>query len=663
MSKQYDATKVGQQAVVLGGVHTSTGLVNRYSNSGFGAPVPAGSTAYASDLGPAMFDGSGWVPSGSAATSVAAAYDGVTDDSAAFSAALTKIGSNSATLQITGTMLVNANITSPANVQLAFVGKGRIKPASGKTFTHNGPISAGAWQIFDTSLGGTITGSIKNAEIPAEWFGAASDGATASGAAINNAMALALASGVNVRLLGGTYKTQDATLALGGTSFTRPTLMGCSKKQTILDYSAAGSSFIAIKVRGGSGQVTGDAVKDLTLVGNSTSIGIEYNGACGANADNVLFGSNAVGIQCHNETSGSFTEFCTATRCEQSTACAKFWTYKVTSGNNSFHGSGPGGGLDNLVQCGASQTIVVHALGTGCFVYHAPSNMQVFCTSGNVTIFQNDNSVAPIPMSLVGTVQIETSASRTITLGAGSSGGQIYFSGTIKTIGATNLTGDNIVGGTLLRVDTVQGHADSSLSYTGARAGRKYSLTVPSASTAAINISGPMNTVCRAVDVNVFATNFTKRNSLIVDFFGDGSTSVGPINIGTHASFDSPGGTLGYQSPTFSGSANGSFNIVVPTVAKTAGGAFTGGETSFSFSTSWQSPTGTYNFTFSNGDVRAIAVTQGSGGPYTISPAITSAATTAVTAQTWPVGSGVFTAYVHEIQQSNGLQAGGHMQF
>jgi hypothetical protein len=86
MSKQYDATKVGQQAVVLGGVHTSAGLLNRYSNSGFGAPVPAGSTAFASDLGPTMFNGVSWQPITGlvlTADSVGAVGDGVTDDSTA----------------------------------------------------------------------------------------------------------------------------------------------------------------------------------------------------------------------------------------------------------------------------------------------------------------------------------------------------------------------------------------------------------------------------------------------------------------------------------------------------------------------------------------------------------------------------------------------------
>jgi len=597
-------------------------------------------------------------------TVAGAANDGVTDDSSAFAATLATIGATSANLQISAPMLLNANTTIPANVQLTFIGAGLIKPGTSKTITINGAITAGAWKIFDTSNSGAlINGALRNDRVYAEWFGAIADGTTDSTTAINSALVLAhAASDIPVQLLAGTYVV-TSTLVATGLSFTRPNLQGVSKKQTILNFSTAPASTVCVKIKGGSGQGTGDAISDLTLLGNSTSILLEFNGACGAKARNVLFSASAIGCRWHNETASSFTEFCTLEGTETGTGCAVPYYYKVTSGNNSFHGSGPGGAMDNIVQIGASGTFVLQAEGTGCFVYHAPFNVQVFSTASNVTVFQNNNSVAPIPLSFVGTLQIETTSSRTITLGAGTSNGQTYFSGTVKTIGATNLTGDNIVAGTFLRVAGVQGFADSSLCYYGAQAARKFTLTVPSASTAVINVPSAMASSARLIDFNIFATNYTKRFLLLADYFGDGSTVIAPVTVGQHGSFDNPGGTLGYQQNTFSGAGSGTINVVVPTVAKTASSSFTGGETSFSFSTSWQSPTGTYNFSFSNGDVRAIAVTQGSGGPYTISPAISSAATTALTAQTWPVGSSTFTVYQTETQISNGQQASGHVQF
>jgi hypothetical protein len=58
MSIQYDPTKVGQQAEILGGVHTSAILAKLYTN------IPAGSTAYTSDVGPMVFNGISWVSQG-----------------------------------------------------------------------------------------------------------------------------------------------------------------------------------------------------------------------------------------------------------------------------------------------------------------------------------------------------------------------------------------------------------------------------------------------------------------------------------------------------------------------------------------------------------------------------------------------------------------------
>jgi len=661
MSKQYDATKVGQQAVALGGVHTASGLAKLYANSGGGAPVPAGSSAYASDLGPAMFDGSGWISSGSSSVSVSAVYDGVTDDSTAFNTALAKIGSNAGSLQITGPMLVNADVTIPSNVQLTFVGRGQIKPGANRTITINGAINAGAWQIFDTSNSGAlINGTLQNDRVYAEWFGAKADGTTDSTTAINNALVLAhAANDIRVQLLAGTYVV-TSTLVATGQSFTRPNIQGISKKQTILSFTGIAASSVCLKIRGGSGQITGDAVSDLTLLGNSTSILLEFNGACGARAKNVLFGTSATGVRWHNELSGSFTEFCTLEGCETATGCLLPFEYKVTSGNNSFHGSGPGGGTENVVQVGASGTTVLQADGTGCFIYNAPCHLQVFCTSSNVTIFQNNNSVAPVPITFAGTISIETASSRTITLGGGA---QVFFIGPVRPIGVTNLTGDNVVAGTFLRVETVTVHADSSTSFSGAKAGRKFALTVPSASMAAISIASAFATAARLIDVNIFASNFLKRFLLMADYFGDGTTGITPVTLATHASLDNPGGTLGYQQNTFTGNGNGNINVVVPTVAKVATASFTGGETQCNITLSWQSPGGVYNWQFSNGDVRAVTCAFQSTGPHTWTGGLSGAATTAITAQTWPNGNSTFTAHVMETQVSNGQQAAGHMQF
>jgi len=597
-------------------------------------------------------------------TVAGAANDGVTDDSSAFAATLATIGATSANLQISAPMLLNANTTIPANVQLTFIGAGLIKPGTSKTITINGAITAGAWKIFDTSNSGAlINGNLRNDRVYAEWFGAIADGTTDSTTAINSALVLAhAASDIPVQLLAGTYVC-SSTIVATGSSFTRPNLMGVSKKRTILNFATIAASSVCLKIRGGSGQITGDAVSDLTLTGNSTSILLEFNGACGAKGRNILFGSGAAagaaGCRWHNEAVNDFTEFCTLEGCEIQNGVTLPFEYKITSGNNSFHGSGPGGGPENIVVRSTTGP-VLQADGTGTFIYNAPFHVQVFATSADCTVFQNNNSVAPVPITFSGVLSIETTTSRTITLGAGA---QVLFAGPVKLIGATNLTGDNIVAGTLLRVETVSVHGDSSVSFSGAKRGSKYALTVPSASMAGINISGSLNNVGRLVSVSVFATNYLSQQLIVTSSVDGSSSGTGASICGQQANFNNPGGSLGYQAIiAYTGSTNGSFNITVPTVSKVATASFTGGETSATLTISWQSPTGTYNFSFSNGDVRAVSCTQSSTS-VTWTGGLSAAATTALTCQTWPVGSGTFTAYTMETQISNGIQASGHMQF
>lgn len=64
--------------------------------------------------------------------------------------------------------------------------------------------------IFDTSLGGTFSGSILNAEASAGWFGADATGKTKSGAIINTAIAAQLTT--DVWLPTGSYDATDATI-------------------------------------------------------------------------------------------------------------------------------------------------------------------------------------------------------------------------------------------------------------------------------------------------------------------------------------------------------------------------------------------------------------------------------------------------------------------
>jgi len=100
--------------------------------------------------------------------------------------------------------------------QLAFEQGATLKPSRGVTLTLNGDISAGLWQIFDLSAGGSI---VLNgvSEVQARWFGAhpTATGAT-NAAAINKAIVCAKASRNATLVLGPGTLEIDATLSYSG---------------------------------------------------------------------------------------------------------------------------------------------------------------------------------------------------------------------------------------------------------------------------------------------------------------------------------------------------------------------------------------------------------------------------------------------------------------
>jgi hypothetical protein len=106
--------------------------------------------------------------------------DGTTDDSTAFNKCLSVASTTNMALLIDAPCYLNSNITIPPNVQLVFVGNGKLKPGSAKTITLCQTPQAGLWQIFDYSAGGLIAfgGLGRTLEVWGEWWGANGDGVT-----------------------------------------------------------------------------------------------------------------------------------------------------------------------------------------------------------------------------------------------------------------------------------------------------------------------------------------------------------------------------------------------------------------------------------------------------------------------------------------------------
>lgn len=108
-----------------------------------------------------------------------------------FSAAVTAIGSTSATLVIPSGNHVADGVTVPANVQLRPVKGAVFTVANGTTFTINGSLDAGPYQIFScTGTGKAVFGAGAVREVYPEWWSVnTTPGVTDMASAINAALA------------------------------------------------------------------------------------------------------------------------------------------------------------------------------------------------------------------------------------------------------------------------------------------------------------------------------------------------------------------------------------------------------------------------------------------------------------------------------------------
>jgi hypothetical protein len=108
--------------------------------------------------------------------------DGVTDDTAAFVAAL---AAADYIYVPDGTYLIGTNLTVPVSNTLVFSG-GDLIIDSGVTLTYNGGIQASVQKIF--TINGTFAGKPQTGVGYPEWYGAISDGTTDDSAAIQLAL-------------------------------------------------------------------------------------------------------------------------------------------------------------------------------------------------------------------------------------------------------------------------------------------------------------------------------------------------------------------------------------------------------------------------------------------------------------------------------------------
>lgn len=108
---------------------------------------------------------------------------GLTGDTAALNALITNIGATEATILFPSLMtneavyLIDANVVFPENINVQFLNGATLKVSNTFSVTGtNTKLTAGIYQIFDLSLGGTIEGNWNISKSHVHWFGAIGNG-------------------------------------------------------------------------------------------------------------------------------------------------------------------------------------------------------------------------------------------------------------------------------------------------------------------------------------------------------------------------------------------------------------------------------------------------------------------------------------------------------
>jgi hypothetical protein len=256
----------------------------------------------------------------------------------------------------------------------------------------------------------------------------------------------------SLHIVAGAYKHSGITKS---SSFDHVSIVGGGADCTEFDYSSFGS-VSAITISGGSGSVTLSRIVGIQFNGAANGIGITLVGQGGVRLTDCRFGQNARGIVLHNQNSGEFSEFNVAENCEFTSACATALEYRVTAGNQSFHGSG----LQNCLVNAKSSTDPVILVGNGCFVYNAPLSATVFPSPTGASIIYNKNVSGSLNNNWNGHINLEPSNSAAVSIAVNDSGARTFFSGGVTSVNNNWSLNDCIL------VDSLTIRTDGSVNYT-----------------------------------------------------------------------------------------------------------------------------------------------------------------------------------------------------
>jgi hypothetical protein len=231
-----------------------------------------------------------------------------------------------------------------------------------------------------------------------------------------------------VYLQAGTYVVTNLATAQ---SSNQPKIIGKGQNYTFIQGTTSGS---ALMIKGGSASDSGGHISDITFTG--TGVGLELQGACFFTWERLNFaGTQTTGILLHNYASGEFTEYCSG-QADFAYTVITALEYRVTSGNESFHGSGLTG--QSTINQPATATSPSILIGAGCIPYNAPLDVTFWVRTATQALIRTSTAR---PATFHGTIRVETFTSGALVAdatGAAIGAYLITHVGSVMTLGAAS---------------------------------------------------------------------------------------------------------------------------------------------------------------------------------------------------------------------------------
>lgn len=321
------------------------------------------------------------------------------------------------------TLAANTSISSSIPA-LSFEG-GKITLGSFDLSFNGQAVRAEAEKIFVAASTGAVKGTIAGA-ICADWWGTTSAStADSATSAAGNAALTYIAQSDNpcapLHFYKPKYYLSAQWVKPADGDYNSPSFYGHGA-ELHYDFNAAA----AICLKGDSGALHRAEFSGFVFMGSATSWGLEIQGQSSIALDGLRFETNARGLVLHNKDADQFTEFVTWKNCTFAAACKQAWWFKITSGDQSFHGCGPVGNV-TIEQSNPATGSAITA-DANAYVYNAPSDLQWFCFDETYPLYNLGTSGR---LFLKGTITVENFSDGTPVIGGGNSGTQVLVGSTM----------------------------------------------------------------------------------------------------------------------------------------------------------------------------------------------------------------------------------------